>query len=50
MLNKKLLGILACPVCKLNLEYNKKQLKCNKCKKNYKIKNNIPMFINATVA
>jgi uncharacterized protein YbaR (Trm112 family) len=44
MINKKLLNILACPKCKGDLEYDKKENKllCNKCRLKYKIIDNIP--------
>ncbi len=44
MINKKLLDILACPKCKGELEYNKKENKllCNKCRLKYKIIDDIP--------
>ncbi|HLD16074.1 MAG TPA: Trm112 family protein [Candidatus Nanoarchaeia archaeon] len=44
-MNKELLDILACPKCKGNLNYNKTKLSCKKCKKDYKIKEGIPIFI-----
>ena len=44
---KKLLKILACPVCKSNLEYNKDKTKlvCTKCKAIYSIKDGIPILL-----
>ncbi|MFH1956801.1 MAG: Trm112 family protein [Patescibacteria group bacterium] len=41
-----LLRILACPEDKAGLDYNleKNILICKKCRKEYKIKNNIPIF------
>ena len=44
MISKVLLKILICPKCKSSLEHNKNELACNKCKKEYEIKNNIPIF------
>jgi len=46
-LDRKLLKILACPTCKSDLKYskNKTELICNKCKKNYEIKNKIPVLL-----
>jgi len=43
----KLLEILACPVCKSDLQYKKQKnvLYCKKCKKEYPIKDGIPVFI-----
>jgi uncharacterized protein YbaR (Trm112 family) len=44
MINKKLLNILACPKCKGDLEYDKKENKllCNKCRLKYKIIDDVP--------
>jgi len=44
MINKKLLNILACPKCKGDLEYNKKENKllCKKCRLKYKIIDDVP--------
>ncbi|HIH26064.1 Trm112 family protein [Candidatus Woesearchaeota archaeon] len=47
MIKKELLEILACPKCKGNVKYEKKKdiIRCNKCKKDYEIKNDIPIMI-----
>lgn len=47
MIPKKLFDVLACPKCKGNLVYNKDKtsLLCNKCKKEYHIKEDIPIFV-----
>jgi len=47
ILNKKLLDIIACPTDKVALEYNKEQNKliCVKCKKEYQIKNGVPILL-----
>lgn len=39
--------MLACPVCKANLKYNKGKtgLVCDKCKRKYEIKNGIPILL-----
>ena len=44
---KKLLNILACPVCKQPVELNKEHSKllCTSCHLQYKIKDNIPMML-----
>jgi len=44
---KDLLKILACPVCKDDLKYNKGKTKliCSKCKKEYPIRKGIPMLL-----
>lgn len=46
-LPKELLDILACPVCKADLDYNqsKNQLVCTKCKHVYEIRDNIPILL-----
>ncbi|MBI5148520.1 Trm112 family protein [Candidatus Pacearchaeota archaeon] len=46
MINSNLLKILCCPKCKGTLEYNKTRntLKCSKCKKIYKIKQDMPIM------
>ena len=47
MLDKKLLDILACPVCKGELEYDEKEniLICAKCKVFYEVKEGIPVLL-----
>jgi uncharacterized protein YbaR (Trm112 family) len=46
-LDKRLLKILACPKCKGNLDYKKKELKliCKKCRLAFKIEGNIPILL-----
>ena len=46
-LSKQLFDVLACPIDKANLIYNKKKtaLICTKCKKEYPIENGIPNFL-----
>ena len=46
-LPKELFEVLACPMCKSDLEYNpgKTGLVCVKCKENYPIKNGIPVLL-----
>ena len=46
-MDKKLLDILACPKCKGDLHYDKKNQKliCQKCKLAYPIKNEIPVML-----
>ena len=48
MIKKEILDILACPKCKWNVKYDKKKniIICDKCKKDYEIKNDIPIMIN----
>lgn len=45
MIDKKLLDILVCPLCKKELILEKEELLCKNCKKAYPIKNNIPVLI-----
>ncbi|MFO8016483.1 MAG: Trm112 family protein [Candidatus Woesearchaeota archaeon] len=49
-LDKELLEILACPVCKAALEYNKDRtgLKCVKCGLEYPIKDGVPVMLPQT--
>jgi uncharacterized protein YbaR (Trm112 family) len=44
---KELFKILACPLCKAELKYSKgkKGLVCSKCKKEYPIKEGIPVLL-----
>ena len=44
---KDMFKILACPVCKSDIGYNKDKTKlvCTKCKAIYPIKNGIPILI-----
>ena len=44
---KELFDILACPSCKSDLKYNKDMTKlvCTKCKKEYEIKDGIPVLL-----
>ncbi|MFA5333354.1 MAG: Trm112 family protein [Candidatus Nanoarchaeia archaeon] len=44
-INKELLNLLACPMCKASLELEKNSLKCPKCNKNYAIKSGIPILL-----
>jgi uncharacterized protein len=47
MVNKDLLEILACPVCKTELAYNEDQdtLKCGVCHRVYPVRDNIPVLL-----
>ncbi|MGA7180542.1 MAG: Trm112 family protein [Thiobacillaceae bacterium] len=46
-MNKKLLDILACPVCKGSLIYRKeaKELICSPCRLAYPIRDDIPVML-----
>ena len=47
MLDKQLLEIIACPKCKGDLEYDKKndKLICNACRLKYLVKEDIPIML-----
>ena len=47
MLDRELLDILACPVCKTPLTYNEKAntLKCGQCRRVYPIREEIPVLL-----
>ncbi|MDD5091469.1 MAG: Trm112 family protein [Candidatus Wallbacteria bacterium] len=47
MLKKELLEILACPICKKDVEYlpDKEQLLCHNCRKKYPVRNGIPVML-----
>ncbi|MDP2908037.1 MAG: Trm112 family protein [Nanoarchaeota archaeon] len=45
--SKELLKIICCPECKSKLRYNKKRskFKCNKCRKDFEIREGIPILL-----
>lgn len=47
MIKEELLAILACPVCKSDIEYLEKRdaLKCVNCKRVYPIREDIPIML-----
>ena len=47
ILSKELLDILACPLCKTDLRYDKKNQKliCKKCKRKYPVRDGIPIML-----
>ena len=45
MIDKELMEILACPVCKGGLEFKDKEIICRKCKKAYPVKDDIPVML-----
>jgi len=46
MIDKELLAILACPVCKTPIvQKGEDSLKCNQCRRVYPIKDNIPIML-----
>jgi len=46
-IDKELFNVLACPVCKGSLKYGKEKTKlvCSKCKKEYEIREGIPILL-----
>jgi len=45
MIDKELLEILACPICKGGIELKGDRIICNKCKKAYPVKDDIPVML-----
>ena len=45
MIDKELLEILACPVCKSEIHLQGDKLICNKCRKYYPIRDGIPVML-----
>ena len=45
MIDKKLLDILACPVCKGDIFEDKEELVCVKCKRRYPVREGIPIML-----
>ncbi len=45
MINKELLEILACPLCKVSVELKQEKLVCTKCGRRYPIKDDIPIML-----
>lgn len=45
MIDKELLDILACPLCKESVELKEDKLICTKCKRRYPIKDGIPIML-----
>ncbi len=46
-ISKELLDVLACPDCRVSLEYSEdgKSLKCRKCSQSYPVRNGIPILL-----
>ncbi|MCF7873686.1 MAG: Trm112 family protein [Candidatus Omnitrophica bacterium] len=44
-MDKKLLEILVCPVCKAEVKLVKEEIICQKCGRIYPIKNGIPIML-----
>ncbi len=45
MIDKKLLEILACPVCKGDIELREERIVCIKCGRRYPIRDGIPVML-----
>jgi uncharacterized protein len=45
VINKKLLEILACPVCKGPVEEKEDWILCHACKKRYPVRDDIPIML-----
>lgn len=45
MIDSELLKILACPLCKTDVELKNDKLICIKCKRRYPIKDGIPIML-----
>lgn len=45
MIDKDLLNILACPVCKGELRENNNQLQCRQCARSYPVRDKIPVLL-----
>ncbi|MCQ4573814.1 MAG: Trm112 family protein [Candidatus Brocadiales bacterium] len=45
MIDKELLEILACPVCKTDVRLEQEKLVCTKCGRRYPIKDDIPVML-----
>jgi uncharacterized protein len=45
MIDKRLLEILVCPVCKTPLTEKNDALKCNQCRRVYPVRDNIPIML-----
>jgi len=45
MIDKELLEILACPVCKTDVKIQNTKIVCTKCGRRYPIKDGIPVML-----
>ena len=45
MIDKELLEILACPVCKASVKLEKDKIVCTKCGRKYPIRDGIPVML-----
>ena len=45
MIDKELLNILACPICKADVELKADKIVCVQCKRKYPIRDGIPVML-----
>lgn len=45
MIDKELLSVLACPLCKADVELKDEKIVCTKCGRRYPIKDGIPVML-----
>lgn len=45
MIDRQLLGILACPLCKTDVRLEGDKIICSKCGRRYPIKDDIPIML-----
>ncbi len=45
MIDKELLDILACPLCKTDVKLEDDRIVCSKCARRYPIRDNIPIML-----
>lgn len=45
MIDKQLLAILACPLCKTDVRLEGDRIVCTKCQRRYPIKDDIPIML-----
>jgi uncharacterized protein YbaR (Trm112 family) len=45
MVDKELLGILACPACKRDVELKEGKICCTNCRRKYPIRDGIPVML-----
>jgi uncharacterized protein YbaR (Trm112 family) len=50
MIDKELLEILACPVCKASVRLEKDKIVCIKCGRRYPIRDGIPVMLESEAA
>jgi hypothetical protein len=44
-MNKELLSILACPVCKADVKLEEQRIVCSKCGRKYPVRDGIPIML-----